>query len=145
MTTRPRPALRRAPDADVHPALLLRLDEPELETEKAGKAGSALERAPGTGKAGKAGTGKAGTGKAGKSSKAGKSGKAGGSSFLAAGHATSDSMRLGRPQGKKVDLKVKVPKSLRKQLRERAAQSDQTLDALVTEVLVAGLGDGRWW
>ncbi|MDP4015122.1 MAG: hypothetical protein U0990_02840 [Candidatus Nanopelagicales bacterium] len=140
MTTRPRPALRRAPDADVHPALLLRLDEPELETGEAGKTGSALERAPGTDKSSKAD--KADAGKAGKS---GKADKAGGSSFLAAGHATSDSMRLGRPQGKKVDLKVKVPKSLRKQLRERAAQSDQTLDALVTEVLVAGLGDGRWW
>lgn len=139
MTTRPRPALRRAVDADVHPALLLRAEEPEVGVDKAE---AVQEGTPADGSSvpgGKSAKRKSG----GPTAK--KTGKSAGSGLLAAGKTTSDSLRVGKPRGKTVYLKVKVPKSLRKQLRKRAAQSDETVDAFVTEVLVAGLGDGRWW
>jgi len=122
MTATPRPALRRANDADIHPALAV----------VPAKEASTLRRSarPGDDSA-KPDSGKSGSGKKGKKGKR----------YQGAGRSTSDTMRPG--SNKKVDLKVKVPKSMRKEIRAISKASGASPDELVTEVLNAWLGDPR--
>ena len=118
-TPRPRPALRRADDAEVHPALSI-----------------APSQAPPTVLAARA----ADPARSEPEQKKGKE-----KPFRGAGKATSDVWRSGGNKDKPVRLQVSVPKRVRKQLRAVAKESDSSLDDLVTEILTTWLGDPRRW
>ena len=62
-------------------------------------------------------------------------GKQPGKRFTGAGKTTSDAVRI--PRGKSVDLGVRVPKPLRKQIRRAAKSAGSTPDVLVAGVLAA--------
>lgn len=91
---KPRPALRKADDADVHPALPPKKPLKTIDSKK--------PKQPNPLKIGK-------------------------------GKATSDSIMTGKD--KKVELVVKVPKSLRKRLRAEADRRGLSVDELVTILL----------
>lgn len=105
----PRPSLSKSADADVHPAL------PATEVVVAPP-----EPAPVV----------AGEKPASKKSKKKQSNPL----MAGRGKATSDAIR-GKSKDKNVDLGVKVPKSLRKQLRQEAVRRGITVDDLVTILL----------
>lgn len=133
----PRPALRRADDADIHPALSAVPSEegPVIRTRlrEVGKDETITlpskvkpaEKKPRV-----------------KPSKQ-KEVKRATQPFLSAGKATSDVYRTHRD--KKVSLDVKVPKSVRKAIRSVARASDSSPDELVTQILKDWLGDPRRW
>ncbi len=144
MKPQPRPALKRAEDADLHPALSVA--PAQLPTQVARDGGARrlaaaaafdeAEREAAAGKAGKSGKGK----------------KEGRSKFQAAGQATSDSLRakphkVAKPDkdAKPVTLEVKVPKRVRKEIRAIAKHSGSSVDAIVTQALTEWLGDPRRW
>jgi hypothetical protein len=132
MTPQPRPALRRANDADVHPALAVVAAREATPM----RLGAQPEEPPDDRKKDK----KSPKGKAGGSGSA-KATEAMGKPFQGAGRSTSDTLRA--PSRKRVDLNVRVPKNIRKEVRAVAKASGTTPDDLVTEVLVAWLGDAR--
>lgn len=151
----PRPALRRAADAEVHPALVVHR---ALEVTPTGSAEPVKQRDTATVRRIKAAGAKhrpknkaprdRGTKDMGSKDKvaAGKPGvRAVGGGLLGPGRTTSDSLRPKRTPGKLARMDVKVPKSLRRQLRRRAAESGRTVESLVTEILTAAMADGRWW
>lgn len=133
-TPQPRPALRRADDAGVHPALAVAPSQaPPMRLRQAEPAQPELK--PAKTKA------KPKTGK-GTSSSAETTAEAR-QPLRSAGRATSDSLRPARD--KKVVLQVKVPKSTRKQLRAVARHSGTSVDQLVVAALTDWLGDPRRW
>lgn len=97
---KPRPALGRAPDAELHPV-----------------SGRPLPTSPGAVKEGKA------------KAKGLKPGKG----------ATAADAITGPAKDKYVDLGVRVPKSVRKRLRNEAKSHDVPIDELVTRILDAYL------
>jgi len=108
MTPTSRPALKRAADAEVHPAL------PATEVKAAPPVVAQVE-AP--------------------EPKVKPKGKSKGNPLkVGKGKATSDALR-GKHKTKNVDLGVKVPKELRKQLRKEAVRRGITVDELVTILL----------
>lgn len=139
MKPQPRPALKRAEDADLHPALSVA--PAQLPTHLARD----LTPAGSLAKAGKPDTGK---GKAKTKTKV--SAKAAktidGKRFQSAGQATSDSLRA-RPDKdtKLVKLSVKVPKRLRQEVRAIAKHSGGEVDDIVAQALSEWLGDPRRW
>lgn len=140
-TPEPRPALRRADDAGVHPALAVAPSHApppfSVGSEEPAKPGKArrspsprLKVAPEAETETSKGGGKAAR-------------TAGGRKFRAAGSATSDALRPAR--AKQVPLQVRVPKAIRKQLRAVAKNSGASLDEIVVTALNDWLGDPRRW
>ena len=141
----PRPALRRAPDADVHPAMVIpiqaglrtatvEVDPPPAASPKKNKKAKKAAKATKAKKAKNKGKkpAKAQGGVAVKSKR-----------FLGAGRATSDVMLAHSP--KRVALNVKVPRGIRDEIREVSRMSGASEDDLVSELLSAGLSDPRRW
>lgn len=127
---KPRPALRRADDAGVHPALSIAPSQAPPtalagRVTDAGAAGDDQSKLPPRPK-----------------DKAGKKGKKA-EPFRGAGKATSDVYRA--RSDKRVSLQVQVPKSVRKELRAVSKASDTPMDELVTEIFTTWLGDPRRW
>ena len=119
----PRPALRRAADADRHPALVSVVPQARKPTQD-GAAAS-----------------KSGKGK----NKSKKSRKA---NLLSAGRATSDTIIAGSKQKKppkKVQLVLELPKPLRKELRRRAKAAGVPVEEFTADLLAVWIGDDRWW
>lgn len=154
---KPRPALQKAPDAGLHPALTPDSALALPEAANAGKTGKKNSKEASEGKA-KPELAKKDSAKKNSAKKqaAGKSGqksaktykkqrKSRERAFLSAGKTTSDSIITSKPGSDDVLLKVSMPKPLRKEIRRRAAQSGKSVDDFVTDVLAAWLGDGRWW
>ncbi len=147
MKPQPRPALKRADDAELHPALSV---EPTQLPTRLAKDLAAQQRAAGqaatdragksAGKpAGKADKRKPDSGRFAKSEKGSKP-------FQSAGQATSDSLRgKSDKRAKQVRLDVQVPKKLRKELRAIAKHSGSSVDSIVTHALNDWLGDPRRW
>lgn len=123
----PRPALRRADDATVHPALSIAPSQapPALRSTRATEPAPQPEPKP---------KGKKAKGK-----------KQDAPRFRGAGKATSDVWRGVGGSDKPVRLDVTVPKSLRKELRAVSKASGTPVDALVAQALTAWLGDPRQW
>jgi len=162
--TQPRPALRRAPDAEVHPALVILPDAgsatvvlPEQQpesgdpaTEKKSKIKSDKHKKS---KAKKAKKSKAAKGK--KSDSSSKNADIATSSttaepangtvgkFRGAGRATSDVL-IGAPV-KRATLKARIPAELHAELRSAAAASGADVDDLLTEILAAWLAAPERW
>ncbi|MFN8126520.1 MAG: hypothetical protein U0R64_08460 [Candidatus Nanopelagicales bacterium] len=137
MKPQPRPALKRAEDADLHPALSVAPAQvpPRLVRDPA-VTPAATE--PATGKAPRKPDGKAGKGK-----KKGKNKAASDRPYQSG--ATSDVLRHGKQSNKQVQLKVTVPKRVRTELRAIAEQSGTPLDQIVGQALAEWLGDPRRW
>lgn len=127
MKPQPRPALKRAEDADLHPALSVA--PAQVPTQLARDTGlrRAKEQSPAE-------------------ETVAVKGKRKGKKFQGAGRATSDSLR-GRPDkdAKPVKLDVKVPKKLRNEIRAIAKHSGTSVDAIVSQALADWLGDPRRW
>ena len=154
--TQPRPALRRAPDAEVHPALVILPD--------AGSATVVLpEQQPVQGDPAAEKKSKTKSDKR-KKSKANKAKKPDGLSksadittsstpaepangtvgkFRGAGRATSDVL-IGAPV-KRATLKARIPAEIHAELRSAAAASGADMDDLLTEILVAWLAAPERW
>ena len=171
--TQPRPALRRAPDAEVHPALVILPDVGSAtvvlpEPEAGQVAAPSEQQRDRKGKSKKAKKVKAKSKKAksetGKKTKSAKSKDAdnaqelsgvtvdGGSSqnsngtvgkFRGAGRATSDVL-IGAP-AKRSTLKVRIPAELHQELRGAAAASGADIDDLLSEILAAWLAAPERW
>jgi|CXWK01.1.fsa_nt_gi hypothetical protein len=127
MKPQPRPALKRAEDADLHPALSVEPTQLPTQLARENAAADAAKQSSG--------------------SKRGKS--KGGKKFQSAGQATSDSLRArpGKPAKpeKLVSLDARVPKRVRKELKAIAKHSGSSVDAIVTQALTEWLGDPRRW
>jgi hypothetical protein len=120
----PRPALRRAPDADRHPALTSVMPTPSIQ--------AASTKSPG--KSGK---------KQNKSTKKGFK-----PNLLSAGRATSDTIIQGakpKKAAKTMELVLQVPKPIRKELRRRAKAAGVPVEAFTADLLAVWVGDDRWW
>lgn len=158
----PRPALRKSPDANLHPAAPgrpgLRLAAADRKVAPPPAPAPAPTATP-TSKSGKAGKPEkqksaSKSAKSGKAHKAGKSdnGTAPASRSRLSGPLagkTSDSLRAApkrqragkkAPKEKLVELQVKVPKALRKDLRSAAKSTKRSEDAIVTALLRGWLG-----
>lgn len=137
-TPQPRPALRRADDAGVHPALAVAPSQapPALRPRPV----AAEPPEPGAGRP-KAKPDKAKGKTKGKNAKAQVAEQR--QPLRSAGHTTSDALRLSG--SKRVTLQVRVPKSTRKQLRAVAKHSGTSVDELVVSALNDWLGDPRRW
>ena len=127
MKPQPRPALKRAEDADLHPALSVEPTQLPTQLARENAAADAAKQSSG--------------------SKRGKS--KGGKKFQSAGQATSDSLRArpgksAKPE-KLVSLDARVPKQVRKELKAIAKHSGSSVDAIVTQALTEWLGDPRRW
>lgn len=118
MKPQPRPALKRADDADLHPALTVAPAQMPVPRgkESAGDTVTTVTAA----------------------------GKPNAKKFRSPGHTTSDVLRGGKP-AKKARLDVKIPKSLRKQVKQVAKHSGTAIDDIVTKALTDWLGDPRRW
>ncbi len=158
----PRPALRRAPDSDVHPALVIPLQsaprpsapaEPDIPpTARTAPEPIPVPAPDKTKEAKKSGKGKS-SAKAKAKAKAKKRKKRERAErsakptpltrFQGAGRATSDAV-LFEPD-RRVPLSVLVPKAIRDEIRDVARLSGATQDELVSELLSAGLSDPRRW
>lgn len=141
-TPEPRPALRRADDAGVHPALSVAPSQapPPPFSTRDGSDGGAVTG----GKGGKGGKLKVAEEVDRSAQRSGsKRAKGSAKSFRSAGHATSDAVRTS--SDKLVPLDVRIPKSTRKQLRAVAKQSSTPVDELVAAALREWLGDPRRW
>lgn len=152
--------LRRAEDADVHPMLVE--DDPVTDAARAPTPGAPLAAAGAasggtavrsgkpakSGKSAKRGeTGKLGkpaksgeAGKSGKPAKAGKSAKPG-RPGKPGNRAGAPDARVPDVAGKRVDLKVSVPKRLRTQVRDMARRRGVSPDEVVEQILEAALDD----
>lgn len=143
----PRPALRRAPDADIPPALVIPLQghgRPVVVADTPAVLPDARPKPDGR-KAKKAARAKKSDAKAKKDAKrAAKKAKAASAQrFRGAGRATSDALLFN--SSKRVPLKVEVPKSVRDEIREVARMSGAREDDLVSEILTAWLSEPRRW
>lgn len=140
MKPQPRPALKRAEDADLHPALAvaptqlptqLGRDTPDtpdvaVDVDVAKKKRKAKGKRKGKGKSAADGSRDR--------------------RFLSAGRATSDVLRPHeREDDKPVKLSVKVPKRVRKEIHAIAKHSGTSVDAIVGQALSEWLGDPRRW
>lgn len=155
MKPQPRPALKRADDAELHPALSM--EPTQLPTRLAKDlAGQQLATAQAAqDRAGKDRSGKETRKPAGNSERrkpdSGKFAKSqkGSKPFQSAGQATSDSLRgksgKSGKSAKQVRLDIQVPKKLRKELRAIAKHSGSSVDSIVTNALTDWLGDPRRW
>lgn len=131
MKPQPRPALKRAEDADLHPALSVA--PAAVPTQMTGGLRRAAEPTPDSPQD-----------KA-KSAKGAKT-KGKGKKFQGAGRATSDSLRAKPDKDDKlVTLDAKVPKKVRKEIRAIAKHSGTSVDAIVSQALTEWLGDPRRW
>ncbi len=149
MKPQPRPALKRAEDADLHPALSVAPAQLPTQVARDGGARRLAAAAAFDGRLAPPPPPPPAAGKAGKSGKGKKEGR---SKFQAAGQATSDSLRakphkVAKPDkdAKPVTLEVKVPKRVRKEIRAIAKHSGSSVDAIVTQALTEWLGDPRRW
>lgn len=134
MKAQPRPALKRAEDADLHPALSVA--PAQLPTQVARDSSARRLAAATAAPDAPAPT----TGKSGKSKKEGRK------KFQSAGQATSDSLRAKPDKDTKlVKLDAKVPKRVRQEVRAIAKHSGTSVDAIVTQALTEWLGDPRRW
>lgn len=126
MKPQPRPALKRAEDADLHPALSVA--PTQLPTQLARDSAVAERLDPPA------------------AVKPPAPEKPRRKKFRSAGRATSDSLR-GKPDkgAKPVTLEVKVPKRVRTEVRSIAKHSGTSVDAIVAQALVEWLGDPRRW
>jgi len=113
----PRPALKRAEDADLHPALTVAPTQMPVPRGKE-SAGDTVTLVP--------------------------PGKPSDRKLRAPGHATSDVLRRGK-SAKKARLDVKIPKTLRKQVKQVAKHSGASVDDIVARALADWLGDPRRW
>ncbi len=136
MKPQPRPALKRADDADLHPALSVAPTQmvPRAPREAAGSADVVNPAAKSKGSKAKA----KGKGK-------GKKGQKDLGPYRSAGRATSDVLRHGKDSAKQVKLKVTVPKRVRSELRAIAENGETSVDEIVSQALVEWLGDPRRW
>ncbi|MCH9815242.1 MAG: hypothetical protein K0U64_02165 [Actinomycetia bacterium] len=119
----PRPALRRAADADRHPALVSVVPQ--------ARSGAAEGRT---------------TTKATKRKNKSKKGQK--ANLLSAGRATSDTIIQGtkpKKPPKKVKLTLEIPKPLRKELRRRAKAAGVPVEEFTADLLAVWVGDDRWW
>lgn len=137
MKPQPRPALKRAEDADLHPALAvaptqlptqLGRDNPQTPDVAVTK-----DQPKSRGKS-----------KEKRKRKAAPAGDV--PRFLSAGRATSDVLRpQARADDKLVKMSVKVPKRVRKEIHAIAKHSGTGVDAIVAQALSEWLGDPRRW
>lgn len=148
----PRPALRRAPDADIPPALVIPLQgggRPRVVADTpavvADAPASANGKKPTGKKSKKAAKAKKAAAKAKKDTRraADKAKAASAQRFRGAGRATSDALLFNST--KRVPLKVQVPKSVRDEIRGVARMSGASEDDLVSEILTAWLSEPRRW
>ncbi len=130
MKPQPRPALKRAEDADLHPALSVA--PTQMVPRAAREVGTDNGSTPAKPKTKNKNKGKA------------KKAKAAGP-YRSAGRATSDVLRNGKASDKQVKLKITVPKRVRSELRAIADNSGTTVDEIVSQALVEWLGDPRRW
>lgn len=128
MKPQPRPALKRAEDADLHPALSVA--PAAVPTQMTGGLRRAAEPAPDSPPSKAKGAKTKGKGK----------------KFQGAGRATSDSLRATPDKDDKpVKLDAKVPKRVRNEIRAIAKHSGTSVDAIVSQALTEWLGDPRRW
>lgn len=137
MKPQPRPALKRAEDADLHPALAVAPTQLPTQlgrdTPQTPDVAVAQDRAKSKPK---------GKGKRKRKESTGKDQPR----FLSAGRATSDVLRpRERGDDKPAKLSVKVPKQVRKEIRAIAKHSGTSVDAIVAQALSEWLGDPRRW
>ncbi len=124
MKPQPRPALKRAEDADLHPALSVAPTQVPTQLTRDVAAEEPDVPAP----------------KKRKKSKQGKK------RFQSAGQATSDVLRgANRASDKAVKMSVRVPKNVQKEIKAVAKHSGSSVDAIVTQALAEWLGDPRRW
>ncbi len=138
MKPQPRPALKRAEDADLHPALAVAPSQlpTQLGRDTPDTVDVAVDRDVDS-----------------KKSKGKRKGKRKNDAddsrdrrFLSAGRATSDVLRpQERASDKPVKLSVKVPKRVRKEIHAIAKHSGTSVDAIVAQALSEWLGDPRRW
>lgn len=124
----PRPALRKAPDASVHPAAPVvgpsdppAVVEPSRSASAGGQRPTHLRPVVGLG-----GVTSDGLRKAPEEEKKPKKGK---------GKAAKESKKAAKVHQRRVDLKVKVPKEVRRALRTNAKARGTSVDDVVTNVL----------
>lgn len=116
-TPQPRPALRRAPDADLHPALVVAPEQvPPLRPVSEAPVAKKKEE-PAAKKKSKAPQRPAG--------------RTGAQIFLSAGHATSDVWR----SSKQVQVKVSLPKAVRKELKHVAAATNSSVEQVIARAV----------
>ena len=142
MKPQPRPALKRAEDADLHPALAVA--PTQLPTQLGRDTPDTPDVAVDVDVAKKKSKGK----RKGKNKAKAKSAGDGSRDrpFLSAGRATSDVLRPHEREGDKpVKLSVKVPKRVRKEIHAIAKHSGTSVDAIVGQALSEWLGDPRRW
>lgn len=163
--TQPRPALRRAPDAEVHPALVVLPDAGSatvvLPDQESGRTEQGEDKKPKSKKSKRAKAKKSTKNKKAKSHKKAKLDKSPGAAgsdaesgsannsaagfgkFRGAGRATSDVLIGSRAQ--QTNLKVRIPVELEVELRGAAAASGADVDELLAEILAAWLAAPERW